>query len=66
VGRRAPLTEELRQRDVDVSWWVTTEFYDLGYYSKLYDAARHWLATQWPFTTPYFSNAEIPGEQSRD
>ena len=60
MGRRTALTEERLQHDVDVSWWVTSEFYDGGYYAKLYDAARTWLDADWPFTTPFFSNAEIP------
>jgi hypothetical protein len=60
MGRRTPLTEDLLRYDVDISWWVTGEFYDAGYYRKVYDAARSWLATDWPFTTAYFSNAEIP------
>jgi hypothetical protein len=60
MGRRTRLTEARLDHDVDVSWWVTSEFYERGYYRKLYDAARHWLATDWPFATPYFSNAEIP------
>lgn len=60
MGRRSPLTEDRLRYDVDVSWWVTSEFYEQGYYGKLYDAARTWLEADWPFTAPYFSNAEIP------
>lgn len=60
MGWRSPLTEERVAYDVDVSWWVTQEFYDDGHYAKVYDAARRWLEADWPFTAPYFSNAEIP------
>jgi hypothetical protein len=60
MGRRTPLNEELSRYDVDVSWWVTPEAYERGFYEKLYSALRHWLAEQFPFTTVYYSNLEIP------
>jgi hypothetical protein len=61
LGRRTPLTEELLAHDVDVSWWVTPDAYRQGYYPKLYDALRRWATTAFPFTNPYYSNADIPG-----
>ena len=60
IGRRAPLTEELLKYDVDVSWWVTPDAYERGYYRKLYAALRHWIAGAFPFTKAYYSNTEIP------
>ena len=48
------------RHDVDVSWWVTSEAYERGYYTKLYDALAAWVETEFPFGNPYFSNAEIP------
>jgi hypothetical protein len=60
MGGRTQLTEELLANDVDVSWWVTPEAFERGYYEKLYRALRHWLAEQLPFEKPYFSNAELP------
>ncbi len=60
VGRRVPLTEELSQHDVDVSWWVTTDGYERGYYGKLYVALRRWTTVDFPFRNPYFSNSEVP------
>jgi hypothetical protein len=60
VGRRVALTEELLRHDVDVSWWVTAEAYEQGYYTTLYDALRHWVVTDYPFGSPYFSNRELP------
>jgi RimJ/RimL family protein N-acetyltransferase len=63
-GRRGPLTEELAAFDVDVSWWVTPAGYEQGYYREVYDALRHWLASEFPFRNPYYSNAEIPDERS--
>lgn len=63
-GRRGPLTEELAAFDVDVSWWVTPAAYEQGYYRKVYDALRQWLASEVPFRRPYYSNAEIPDRRS--
>jgi hypothetical protein len=60
VGRRTPLSEELMRHDVDASWWVTREAHDRGYYEKLYRAARHWIAEEFPFRAPHYSNAKVP------
>jgi hypothetical protein len=60
MGRRRPLTGKLLGYDVDVSWWVTPDAYRRGYYTKLYSALRHWIATAFPFSDPYYSNAELP------
>jgi len=43
-----------------VSWWVTPEAYDRGHYVGLHRALREWVTMDFPFTTPYFSNREIP------
>jgi len=50
----------LMQHDVDVSWWVTPDAYNDGYYAKLYVALVHWVSNAFPFKNPYFSNREIP------
>lgn len=60
MGRRKPLTDDLLAHDVDVSWWVTPEAYERGHYGTLHDALHHWIATAFPFTNPYCSNAEVP------
>src|SRR5580693_2290680 len=60
MGRRTPLTEELLHFDVDVSWWVTPDAYEQGYYAKLYTALRHWIEKAFPFTKAYYSTTEIP------
>jgi len=60
MGRRTPLTEELLTYEVDVSWWVTPDAYERGYYTKLYAALRYWIESQFPFTKAYYSNTEIP------
>jgi hypothetical protein len=60
MGRRTELTEKLLDHEVDVSWWVTPAAYQDGYYDKLYAALRNWLATEFPFSHPYYSNVAIP------
>jgi hypothetical protein len=60
MGRRTPLDDMLVQHDVDVSWWVTPDAYERGYYAKLYRALGHWSGASFPFRNPCFSNREIP------
>jgi hypothetical protein len=60
MGRRTPLDETLLRHDVDVSWWVTPDAYQKGFYMKLYIALRRWSVESFPFVNPYFSNREIP------
>lgn len=60
MGRRTELSEELMPYDVDASWWVTPDAYERGYYAKLYAALQHWMADEFPFWRPYYSNREIP------
>ena len=65
MGRRAPLTEDLIRFDVDVSWWVTPDAYERGYYAKLYAALQRWIDVVFPFTQPCYSNSEIPTPPDR-
>jgi len=60
MGRRTPLDDAMIQHDVDVSWWVTPDAYERGFYLKLYQALRQWAGNAFPFRNPYFSNREIP------
>jgi RimJ/RimL family protein N-acetyltransferase len=62
VGRRTPLSEALLANDVDVSWWVTPDAYERGYYAKLYRALQRWVAEEFPFRAPHYSNAAIPAD----
>lgn len=62
MGRRTELSEELLGYDVDVSWWVTPDAYERGFYEKLHRALRHWLAGELPLGAPYYSNAAIPSD----
>jgi hypothetical protein len=61
LGRRTELTESLARHDVDVSWWVTTDAYEAGYYERAYDGLRRWVIEDFPFINPYWSNRELPG-----
>ena len=63
MGRRTELSEERLGHDVDVSWWVTPDAYERGYYEKLFHALRHWVTEAYPFRAPYYSNGEIPDEE---
>jgi hypothetical protein len=60
LGRRTELSEALLDYDVDVSWWVTPAAYERGDYANLHAALRQWLATEFPFWRPHYSNREIP------
>ena len=60
MGRRTELTEGLLGYDVDVSWWVTPEAYDRGYYERLYAALRSWVTDEFPFSDPFYSNQDVP------
>ncbi len=60
MGIRTVLTEQLMSKDVDASWWVTTEAFNEGYYEKLYKGLQSWLEASFPFANIYYSNKEIP------
>ena len=60
MGSRTPLSAELIAYDVDVSWWVTPDAYAAGRYTMLYEGLRHWLAAEFTFWKPYYSNVQIP------
>jgi hypothetical protein len=60
MGVRQPLTADLASYDVDVSWWVTPDAYEAGYYEKVYRALGTWATESYPFTRPWFSNRRIP------
>lgn len=63
MGRRTALTEKLLAYDVDVSWWVTPDAYQRGFYAKLYIALQRWVGGAFPFKNAYYSNVEIPGRR---
>jgi hypothetical protein len=59
LGSRTPLNERLLGYDVDVSWWVTSDAYNAGLYTRLHEALRSWLANEFPFWNPHYSNREL-------
>jgi hypothetical protein len=59
LGSRTPLDEHLLDLDVDVSWWVTPDAYDAGRYTQVYEALRTWLANEFPFWEPHYSNRKL-------
>jgi hypothetical protein len=61
MGVRRPLTPALARHDVDVSWWVTPDAFERGYYAKVFDGLRRWATTDYPFAAPHYSNARLPG-----
>jgi hypothetical protein len=63
MGLRTELTDALLDHDVDVSWWVTQTAYEAGYYEALHEALREWIAAEFPFSNPFFSNREVPPEK---
>ena len=60
MGLRTQLTDALLDHDVDASWWVTESAYEAGQYRILYEGLQDWIASEFPFSNPYFSNREIP------
>lgn len=59
MGYRIELTEELLDCDVDVSWWVTSDAYQEGYYQKMFEALQEWMG-EFPADRVYYSNTEMP------
>jgi RimJ/RimL family protein N-acetyltransferase len=60
MGVRRPLTPELAEHDVDISWWVTPDAHDAGYYGKVHEALKRWATEDYPFHRPFYSNSRIP------
>ena len=61
LGVHKPLTEELLDHDVDISWWVTPTAYDCGLYAATHTALHHWMGHELPFHAPFYSNTQLPG-----
>lgn len=60
MGVRRPLTPELAEHDVDISWWVTPDAHHAGYYGKAHEALQRWATEDYPFNRPFYSNARMP------
>lgn len=61
VGRRTPLSVDLLASDVDVSWWVTAEAHERGWYERVHRSLQAWVVEDFPFTAPHWSNRVVPG-----
>lgn len=53
-------SEDSKDADVDVSFWVTQAAYDKGLYNTLYKTLDGWLKSTWPFEKVVYTNEEIP------
>lgn len=60
LGIRQPLTAALAEHDVDVSWWVTPDAFEDGYYERVFRALAGWVVTGYPFARPHYSNLRVP------
>ena len=52
--------------DVNVSWWITQKFYDLGKYDQVCWDIRKWIESSWSFKRVYFSNIKLPSGFSKE
>ena len=39
----------------------SADAYEAGYYERAYEGLRGWVTEDFPFTDPFWSNAELPG-----
>ncbi len=46
--------------EVNVSWWITQKFYDLGMYDEVCRDIRDWVDKDWPFKRVFFANKQLP------
>lgn len=53
-------SEETKDAEVDVSFWVTQKAYDQDLYPILYKTLYNWLESTWPFKIVAYSNKELP------
>ena len=60
MGFRTPITSENNEFSVDVSWWVTQEMHDQGFYKTFFEDIKTFLKEDWLFLNPYFSNKIMP------
>lgn len=60
MGFRTDLGKDNSNYDIDLSWWVTQEMYNQGFYDQLGRDIKEWLEKEWPFKKVYFSNKVLP------
>jgi len=49
-----------KNSDVDISWWVTQEMYDKGFYKTLSFDIKEWVKEKWPFKKVFWANKNLP------
>jgi len=49
-----------KDSDVDISWWVTQEMYDRGFYETLSFDIKEWVEKKWPFKKVFWANKKLP------
>ena len=49
--------------DAEISWWVVDELVGTATETALDQLVPHWIAAQWPFTTPRYIGHDITWEQ---
>ncbi|MEK9200822.1 MAG: GNAT family N-acetyltransferase [Patescibacteria group bacterium] len=57
-----PPRNEKSDSDVSISWWVTQEMYDKGFYEVLSKDVKEWVETKWPFKEVFWANKQLPKE----
>ena len=69
------IARKLAARDVDLDYAAVMSSLEIirktrggswptaGLYPVLHQALKDWLAAEWPFTQPFWSNAELPKER---
>jgi hypothetical protein len=53
-------SENSRNSDVDVSFWVTQSAYGKGFYKVLYNELSRWLTEYWKFKKIGYTNIQLP------
>lgn len=46
--------------DVSISWWITQEMYDHGFYDVLSQDIKEWVRSSWPFKKVFWANKTLP------
>jgi len=49
-----------KDSEVDISWWVTQDMYDQGFYEKLSFDIKEWVEKEWPFKNVFWANKILP------
>ena len=58
---RAPSSDD----EATISWWVTTEAFNRGFYGEFSLDIRSWIETEWPFKKVNWANEVLSEEFNR-